>query len=89
MVAFGVNARSESIRLSWRDNSENESGFKIDRSNFGEIGTSGEGSFALMARAMGRELQAYGVPGTLDDPSFNVFGMDGGLPIAENAGWTF
>ena len=42
-----------------------------------------------MARAMGRELQAYGVPGTLDDPSFNVFGMDGGLPIAENAGWTF
>ncbi len=83
-----MNARSESIRLSWRDNSGNESGYKIERSNFGEIGMSGEGSFAMMARAMGRELQAYGVPGTLDDPSFNVFGMDGGLPIAGNDDWT-
>jgi len=49
---------------------------------------SGDDPMGLMFRAMGRELQAFGVPDTLDDPSFNVFGMGGGLPIAGNDDWT-
>jgi hypothetical protein len=49
---------------------------------------SGDDPMGLMFRAMGRELQAFGVSNTLDDPSFNVFGMGGGLPIAGNDDWT-
>lgn len=58
------------------------------RSLIGGLVLQGTGPTELLIRVVGPELAAFGVPGTLDDPSLRLFDQDNRTWIGANDDWT-